>query len=252
MIDRILNERPLPDILAGEIVLKTPNLRVVTDYKPGLEGQREGASFFIEPLNSSGEASLLTAAVAHNFFTFNLRPVLPHWIPGEYFVYPCLQVDYSPENLPPLFQGAVLIPEQGKSTVPSPQRMETCITQIKYGHYTFADDLPENHGVSNPYTRRLRLMQTTSADEIPDAIVHSDGPNPWYKIRTAWWFGVVARLDLGVESGEFSDPGIIEEIQAFGIKYHDLGTRTRTAEDIAEANRIITLVWNKYGKAQTP
>lgn len=254
MLERILIERPLPDIVPGLVVYETQNFQVVTDYKPGLEGTKEGERFFIHPIREPGLRILLQASMAHNIFNFNLRPVWPHYIEGEYFVYPCLRADYIPENIPALFQGIVEIHKPGEDTIPSPDRMERCISLAPSLHselrYTFADDLPSESGIENKWTRWVRLLQTTHSDEIPPKIIHSHDPNPFYKVRKGWWVSLFACLENGLEYQEWTDSELTQEINAFVESYRARGfffsSHLTTADDIEGANNLANLIWERY------
>lgn len=177
MLERLsqFEQDTLPPIKAGEIIRKTPNFQVVTDYKPGLEGKRKGERFFIEPLTPSGTQMLLSASQAHNVYNFNHRTV------GEY-VFPCLRADYIKENLPVLLKGEVQIPKPGEDTIPSPDRMDELIAQHKH-IYTFADNLPEEFGITNRCTRKLRIFQMSDKDAISSKSVHSYSYDSYYKVR---------------------------------------------------------------------
>lgn len=121
----------LPDFYPGCVVKETANYRVVTDWKPGLENQPDGERFFIEPKTDAGEEMLFSAAQAHNIPNFNPRTVLDS-------KRLCLRCDFSMENLGPIFFRETIVPEVGKDSVPSPDRMEECLEQ---GHkeYSFED-----------------------------------------------------------------------------------------------------------------
>lgn len=254
MIDRILNERPLPEIVSGLVVYETPHYQVVTDYKPGLEGIKEGERFFIHPIRSEGMSMLLKAAMAHNIFNFNLRPVWPHYIEGKFFVYPCLRADYIPENVPILFRGVVEIPKPGEDTIPSPNRMERCIalapSKHSEMHYTFADDLPPKYGIENYWTRDVRLLQTTHSDEIPAEVLHSADPNPYFKVRKGWWASFMASLENGLEYEEWTDPTLTQDIKGFIKSYRERGffssRHLTTKADIDTVNNLANLIWEQY------
>lgn len=250
MAERLLHYsggESLPPIESGELLLRTPNLRVVTDYKPVLEGLRNGERFFIEPQTGAGLDMLRSAAKAHNIYNFNHRPVYGIRRNGVDLV-PCLRADYIAENIPVLFQGVVEMPKPGEDTIPSPLRMEACITQGLH-NYTFADGL--DYSVPNPMTRHLRLLQATFKDDIPPKVIHSDDPDSYYKVRKNWWVGVSAALQVGLIENEFSDPEMVEEINRFLDKFcnSDFGSPEilTTVHDIAEANKLISKIWDYYG-----
>lgn len=244
---RFKDKDPLPPIVPGEVLRRTPNLQVVTDYKPGLEGQRAGERFFIEPFTSDAEAMLAKAAAVHNIYNFIIRR---H--PGRFGDFtPCLRADYIPGNVDVLLKGEVKIPELGKDTIPSPDRMEECIAKNPYGAYTFSDELPVNFGVPNPYTRRLRVHQARYLDDVPERIIHSTDTNRWYKVRTAWWTVLFTTIERGLISGEFTDEALIAHIQEFKAKYKReeffRPNNLTTAEDIAAANALIDRIWEAHG-----
>ncbi len=148
--------------------------------------------------------------------------------------------------------GKVQIPESGKDTIPSPDRMEECIARKRFGDYTFADDLPPEYGIPNPITRQLRLLQTTHLDEIPSRVLHSADENSYYKVRKGWWILVLRRMRWGVERQEFTDSELLEEIQRFREKYtskeFSSSHHLTTGEDIGAANNLIDRIWSMYGQ----
>jgi len=237
---------PLPSINLGEVIRKTPNFQVVTDYKPGLENTRAGERFFLEPLTITGGFILFNASKAHNIYNFNHRPV------GLY-TFPCLRADYIQTNVSVLLKGEVQIPKTGEDTVPSPDRMEACLAKGGV-EYTFADDLPIDFGIPNPDTRHLRMLQVFDKDTIPNEIVHSPHLDQCYKVRKTWWYAVLISIDLGIDSGEFADPELIKKMQAFRKKYKtreffDPNNLT-TSENIQEVNALINKIWETYGKGK--
>lgn len=251
MHERVLPDGSLPEIVPGAELLVTPNYRVVTDYKPGLEGQRAGERFFIEPRTGQGYSVLLKAAIAHNIYNFNHRPIPGIRNTGADLI-PSLRADYSRENLPAIFDGVVEIPQPGEDTIPPPQRMEACMANGR--EYTFADGLSPTHGIPNPHTRHLRLLQATFKDEPPTKVIHSNDPDSYYKVRKNWWVVLMASLEVGLDDGEFSDLETAQLIEQFFGKFR---TRTfmspdnlTTLDDIAVANRLITTIWGKYGVSQ--
>lgn len=251
MVERIIATNTetglMPEIIPGAELLITPNYRVVTDYKPELEGERTGERFFLEPRTSQGLTMLLEAAKAHNIYNFNHRSISGVRSEGLDLI-PCLRADYSAENIPALFTDVTEIPKAGEDTIPSPARMEVCL--VKKGDYTFADDLPANYAIPNPTTRHLRLLQTLFKDEIPSYIVHSGDSDSYYKVRKNWWNGVCLSLDAGLDY-EFKDLDIQQHIEKFLNKYYNLEfghpDNLTTSQNIAEANRLISQIWEKYG-----
>jgi hypothetical protein len=249
MLERLLQieHEPLPPINPGEIIRKTPNFRVVTDYKPGLENTRAGERFFLEPLTIRGIRMLFLASKAHNIYNFNHRPV-------KEYTLPCLRADYILPNVAVLLQGEVQVPRPGEDTIPSPDRMETCIAKEKYT-YTFADDLPENFGILNPNTRDLKILQTTNKDNIPRKTIHSTDLDKYYKVRKGWWTGVLASVEIGLIDREFTDPQIIKELKTFQIKHTANNSSDENnltiSEKIQEANALIDKIWETYGKGKT-
>jgi hypothetical protein len=243
-----LDGQPLPPIEPGEVLRRTPNFWVVTDYKPGLEGQRGGERFYIEPSSRAGEDMLESAAVAHNIYNFDLRS--REYRRGVY-VSPSLRADYIPGNIPVLLQGEVKIPEPGKDTIPSPDRMEACIARDRFGDYTFADDLPRDFGVPNPHVRQLRVLQATHSDETPEEVVHSSDNNRWYKVRTGWWITMLDTIQNALARSEIADAALLEAIEPFMAKYSDReflrAEHLTTAEDIAAANALIDRIWEAHG-----
>ncbi len=251
MIERLLrlDNEPLSPINAGEVIRRTPNFQIVTDYKHCPENTRNGERFFIEPTSPGGLSMLLYAASAHNIYNFNHRLVFGARS-GVKDIIPCLRADYIKQNVWVLLRDDVQIPQPGEDTVPSPGRMEACIAKGAR-QYTFNDELPANFGITNPHTRHLRMLQMTYKDEIPDRIVHSPNPDSYYKVRKNWWYGVELTIDIGIERGEFTNPKLVEEMQRFLAKYFNTefgnpNTLT-TAEDIQVANELISRTWEIYG-----
>lgn len=119
---------PTPEFVPGKTILETRlgQYRVVTDFKPNTKHTELDRRFFIEPLTDDAERMLELAAGKHNIqdYQFNLRNV-----PGEKEtkLRRCVRADFIPENLPALLAGQVVKPEQGKDSVPSPERMEACL-----------------------------------------------------------------------------------------------------------------------------
>lgn len=257
MAERLLGFRegqPLPPITPGEVLLRTSNYRVVTDYMAGLEGTRDTERFFIEPTSLDGMSILLDAAKAHNTYNFTHRQI-DGINASRQEILPCLHADYSVRNIPVLFQGFVKIPLPGQGTIPSLQRMEACIAKGRGAEYTFSDDHSPEYGIPNPSTRHLRLIQMTHKDSIPDRVIHSNDWDKYYKVRGAWWQGVGAAMEWGIEAGEFTDPSLIGEMKDFITKHYSLRQANHryltTPEDITEANALINKIWLMYGSAST-
>lgn len=251
MRERILPDGSLPEIIPGEVVLVTPNFRVVTDYKPGQEGLREGERFFIEPASTKAYFMLSKAAQAHNIYNFNYRTVFNITHQGASTAL-ALRADYIKENIPAIFMGIVEIPSPGSDTIPAVQRMDECISNEQF-YYNFAPNLPENYGIPNPFTRHLRYIQVAFRDEVPTRIVHSSDRDSYYKVRKNWWFGLFASLDLAMTTNEFNDLETRRLVGKFFAKFFKREfTRSKnltTASDIAEANALIDKIWQRYGAA---
>lgn len=240
----------LRPIKPGEVIRETPNFRVVTDYKPGLEGKRKGERFYIEPLSESGIATLMYAAAAHNIYNFDHRPV--HGIRRDgVSVVPCLRADYIWENAVVLVRGDVRIPKKDEDSVPSPDRMEEVIAK-GITIYTFQDDIPLGHQIKNPVARKLRVLQKTYKDEIPRDTVHSSDPDSYYKARKGWWRKVLLWIDVGIKTTEFKNPALLNKIREFKQDYaesdfFDTTERRTTKKDIRRANEILDEIWYVYG-----
>lgn len=125
----------LPEFATNRTIKETANFRVVMDWKPGLEDQPEGERFYIEPKTDEAEEMLFSAAQAHNIPNFNKRNVVTETGIRTRL---CLRADFIIENLGPIFFRETVVPEEGKGSVPSPDRMEECLEQ---GHkeYSFED-----------------------------------------------------------------------------------------------------------------
>ncbi len=125
----------LPPFSAGSIIRSTHNFRVVMGYKPGMEGQKTGERFFIEPLSDKAEKMLELAAAAHNVPNITNRPV---HLDDQVQIRKSLRADFITENLPALIAGLTEIPTEGIDTIPSPDRMEECLRDHP-NHYSFSD-----------------------------------------------------------------------------------------------------------------
>ncbi|EKD57511.1 MAG: hypothetical protein ACD_57C00259G0005 [uncultured bacterium] len=117
------------------MVKETANYRVIMDWKPGLEDQPEGERFYIEPKTDKAEAMLISAAMAHNIPNFDTRNVVTK---NKVRARQCLRTDFIVENLRPIFFKETIVPEEGKDSVPSPDRMEECL-DLNRTEYTFED-----------------------------------------------------------------------------------------------------------------
>jgi len=125
----------LPIFIPRAVVRDTINFRVVMDWKPGQENQQGGERFFIEPKNATAEIMLQLAADVHNVKNFNKRKVI---VGDKTLEMSSLRADFIKENMPSLLQATVEIPEEGKDSIPSPDRMEKCL-ELHPNRYTFSD-----------------------------------------------------------------------------------------------------------------
>lgn len=239
-----------PEITPGEIVLQTPHYQVVTDFKPGMEGDPKGNRFFLMAREDSNIliSLLLDSAMAHNIYNFNFIPVVTN---DRLSFVPAVRADYIPENIPTLLEGFVEIPKSvdlADHTIPSPDRLEACLddyllldpeNQPSRPEYTFKTGEPNN--IPDPATRGLRLMYHLYSDEIPDRIIHSGSENRYFKVTKIWFVGVTHFLHKGLRSGEFSDPEVIplihEFIDFFRTEYSK--RRLTKPEDIERTNELI-------------
>lgn len=126
----------LPQFALGGLVRQTRQFRVLMDWKPGLERQKGGERFFIEPLTDEAQRMLRSAADVHYIANFNVRSV--ESMDGVISQRECLRADFSEANLPVLLRGEVKIPKEGEDTVPSIERMEECL-RLHLATYTFSD-----------------------------------------------------------------------------------------------------------------
>lgn len=125
----------LPLFETGGIFRQTSHFRIVMDFKPDMQGKKEGQRFFIEPLDPEAEEMLELAAKAHNVPNFNYREVRA----GETtFLRKSLRADFVKEVLLPLFYDLTVIPADGNDSIPSPKRMEECM-ELHPNSYTFFD-----------------------------------------------------------------------------------------------------------------
>lgn len=125
----------LPPFTKGAIAKETAHFRIVMDYKPGEEEKVSGQRFFIEPLTDGAEIMLAMAAIKHNVLNINFREVSNGDIKT---LRKSLRADFIAENLPSLLFGVTEKPEDGKDTIPSPDRMEQCLNSHP-DTYTFSD-----------------------------------------------------------------------------------------------------------------
>lgn len=124
----------LPRFVSGAVVRATSYFRIVMDYKPELQGQKEGERFYIVPLTDEAERMLGLAAKEHNISNFSVRDVTtPEGSPQR----SCLRADFSAENLPVILLGEVDIPVEGEDSIPSIERMEECL-KLHPDSYTFS------------------------------------------------------------------------------------------------------------------
>ena len=234
----------LPEMTPGEIVHQTEHYCVVTDFKPGMEGDPNGARFFIELRDESKSVWMLfEAAKAHNIYNFNIRPVSIPW--GIVYL-PSLRADYIPNNIHPLIEGRVEIPVSPRvedHTIPSPDRMETCLKRIPpSGHleYTFVDG--EVYQIPDPMTRQLRLLLNVFSDEIPSEEIHGNSAHRYFKVRRNWFHRVVGAMEMGIRTGEFKDSELVSALKEF--LYYIVSDEFRkkpltTKDDIEWANSLI-------------
>ncbi|MBI2599436.1 hypothetical protein HYW43_00765 [Candidatus Daviesbacteria bacterium] len=91
----------------------------------------------------------------------------------------------------------------------------------------------------------LRFLRDDCSDEIPEEILNGLSPQKLYKVRRNWWMGVVSVLEQGLRKGEIPDLELQGQVDSF-IDYYTSDQFKKQpltkAEDIAEANRIITLI----------
>ncbi len=125
----------LPQFIPGHVVRNTPNYQVVTDYKPGMEGNPKGWRFYIVPKTDDAERMLHQAADVHNIHNFVPRQVVDA---DKTVERQALRADFIEENLQPLFQGKTEKPGEGEDTIPSPDRLEDCLRDHP-DHYSFSD-----------------------------------------------------------------------------------------------------------------
>jgi len=134
-INRILP--PLPVFVAKKPLYISKNFQVVMDYKPFTHGTIADQRFFIEPLTDEAERMLEFAAKRHNIkqYQFNERVILEEERKTKRR---CIRADFIQENLPALLWGQIDIPDGDKDSMPSPRRMEECLTEHPQ-KYTFQD-----------------------------------------------------------------------------------------------------------------
>jgi len=91
----------------------------------------------------------------------------------------------------------------------------------------------------------LAFLRDQYSDEIPQIIIHSTAKNNRFKVRKAWFAGVVGDLEIALTDGLITDPDTVLQANNFIDKYSskDFNHQERTtADDIAAANAIIGLI----------
>jgi hypothetical protein len=91
---------------------------------------------------------------------------------------------------------------------------------------------------------RLKGLRDDWSDEIPNKILHGDSEvdAPKFKVRKNWWESLVGNLDLLIDLHQLPLE-LEQEIELFDEKYaKEIKERLATAEDIAEANALITKI----------
>jgi hypothetical protein len=86
----------------------------------------------------------------------------------------------------------------------------------------------------------LRKLRDQYSDEIPAVMVHSNSPNPAYKVRGGWWLVLDLVLEHAASEHVFS-PEFARKIKRFAdsITREDFSARRRTASDVAMGNQMI-------------
>lgn len=245
---RYIGRLDMPPIKIGEIIYETLHFRIVTDYKPGLEEQRKGERFFLEPKNYKAAAILLEAATYHNIYNFNVRRSGQPYSNVSWL--PALRIDYTQENIPALFQGFTEIPEEGKDSIPSPDRLEECmkLRPACLSQYRFSET-EDNPPVADLTLRHLKQLYLVFSDVIPNKIIHSTDPNPWFKVRKSWFTGVRADITVAIEEGLITDKIVLKTIQdCFDHlqKSEFFDDRDTLPEDIARVNAVIQAILDFY------
>ena len=94
-------------------------------------------------------------------------------------------------------------------------------------------------------------MRDLVSDEVPSEIIHSDSPNPNFKVTKAWWVGVFAIFENSIEAGEIGDL-LRTEVEEFMEGFRGQGffhaDKLTTAEDIQRANMMINRVLERGEK----
>jgi hypothetical protein len=91
----------------------------------------------------------------------------------------------------------------------------------------------------------LRFLRDEYSDEIPTEIIHSTAKNNRFKVRKAWFAGLVGDLELVITDGLVTDRSIALMAEAFMEKYTGEGFQHQvrtTKEDIELANNLINLI----------
>jgi hypothetical protein len=129
---------PLPNFIAGKPLYISANFRVVMDYKPRTNNTIADQRFFIEPTTDEAERMLKLAAVKHNIQENQLtvREISNSEASKKYRS--SIRADFIKENLPSLLWGQIDVPKEGEDSMPSPRRMEECLTKHPR-EYTFQD-----------------------------------------------------------------------------------------------------------------
>ena len=93
------------------------------------------------------------------------------------------------------------------------------------------------------FLSRLKELRDNWSNEIPKEVIHGRQENIDFKVRKNWWQGLFSNLDILVEDGMVPEQ-LIDEIKRFMEKFagktSGFSKRLTSAEDIAEADALIT------------
>jgi len=228
----------MPPVIPGEIIVMTNNFRICTEMA-GKDGK-----FVIMPTSREASDILCQASLCHNIYSFDIKPV-PTTDGVLYF--PCLQADYSAKNAQILFMEQTAAPGEKNSRIPSPARMEQCLSLRPYENWQYR--FSENGRDPYPHDyvlRHLKLISLLYADGIPDHIIHSRDPNPWYKARKGWFQAVALLIELAIEQNLISATDILQQCEnirefIYSPGFHEKSRITEPA-DIEWANRVIKAI----------
>ena|SRR3989344_4803988 len=89
----------------------------------------------------------------------------------------------------------------------------------------------------------LKRLRHGFKDEIPEGMIHSHSPDNRYKVRAAWFQGVLADIETLIENQDIDEPELVQELSVWMhiIEKRNWERRT-TREEIDYTNELIDKV----------